>query len=205
VRAGIVALATHEDSNLLNVRANRSSRRSRLRVAQDQGSEPRLSPPQETAPRVPHGESYSRQANLPDLLFDGAPIGARWSGLQLFRDVSRSSAARSRTPATTTASGERNRERARPVAPRRPRKSPRRGTNSSLTRTESFTRIHVLAYRSGRTAATNETAGYLIHGFSSASLHVIAGGNRQSACHSTGSPFALALEARSAMSRSCRR
>ena len=61
------------------------------------------------------------------------------------------------------------------------------------------------AYRNGRTAATNETAGYRIHGFPPGSLHAIAGGSRHSACHATGRPFASAGGARSAIRTSWRR
>ncbi len=61
------------------------------------------------------GEPFSRQANLPDLLFDGASIGARWSGLQLFRDTSRSSAVLPHVRPVARASGERIGERACPA------------------------------------------------------------------------------------------
>ncbi len=73
---------------------------------------------------VARKEPFSRQANLPDLLFDGAPIASRWSGLHLFRDTSRSSGVPPR----------RRRSRARPERESESVSARRRGPRSAISR-----------------------------------------------------------------------
>lgn len=63
--------------------------------------------------RTQLGEPFFRHANHVAQMFDGAPIGASWSGLQLSRVTPRSSVARPPARAITSTSGERNGERRR--------------------------------------------------------------------------------------------